>query len=77
MIDYWISFARTGRPSSRMGPGWLPYRVDQAYMRFDEQAYVQHDLLPGMFELQEQVVARRRARGEPWFTNIGPAAPLP
>ena len=77
MIDYWTAFARTGRPSSRIGPDWPAYGTDQAYMRFARAASVQRDLLPGMLELQEQIVARRRSRGEPWFTNIGPAAPIP
>ena len=77
MIDYWVAFARTGNPSSRTLPEWPAFAADRAYMRFGPGASAERNLLSGMFELQEQVVARRRSRGEPWFTNIGPVAPLP
>lgn len=33
-------------------------------------------LVPGVFELHEEVIARRRAAGtQPWYVNIGLASP--
>lgn len=75
MIDYWAGFARAGSPASPAE--WPTYATGQAYLRIGAEPMAAHDPLPGMFELQEEVVTRRRHRGEPWFTNIGPAAPLP
>lgn len=76
-IEYWVAFARTGAPSSANGPEWPAYGASEAYMRLGETASLEHDPFPGMFELQEEVVQRRRQRGEQWLANIGPAAPLP
>jgi para-nitrobenzyl esterase len=46
-------------------------------MHFAAAPEAAHDLLPGMFEMQEKVVKRRRAAGRQWFVNVGVAAPLP
>lgn len=77
MIDYWVSFARTGRPQSRRGPAWPAYdAAGQSYMHFGDAAEPRRDLLPGMFEHHEEFVRRRRAAGQLWHTNVGVTAPV-
>jgi para-nitrobenzyl esterase len=71
MMDYWVSFAKTGVPSSPNGPEWKPYSAGEAFMRFSGEAIAETDLLPGMFELQEELVRRRRCAGQQWFINVG------
>lgn len=76
MLDYWASFAATGVPRTRLGPAWPAYGSDQSYMRFSSVPVAGRDLLPGMFELQEALVSRRRRAGVQWFANVGVAAPV-
>ena len=78
MLDYWVSFATTGTPRSARGPAWSPYGRDESYMRFASVPVAGRDMLPGMFELLEELVRRRRRAGEQWFVNVGVAAtPVP
>ena len=78
MMDYWVSFARDGVPRSPRGPAWPAYGRTQAYLRFAGVPVAGRDPSPGMFELQEELVSRRRRAGEPWFLNVGVAAtPVP
>jgi len=77
MIAYWTSFARTGRPTASGAPAWRPYADGRSYMRFAAAPKAAHDLLPGMFAMQEAVVKRRRAANRQWFIDVGVAAPLP
>ncbi|HTU12581.1 MAG TPA: carboxylesterase family protein [Allosphingosinicella sp.] len=78
MMDYWVSFAAAGVPRSARGPAWPAYGTAQAYIRFADVPIAGRDPFPGMFELQEELVSRRRAAGEPWFLNVGVAAtPVP
>lgn len=44
-------------------------------MHSAERPRLAHDLLPGMFEMQEALVERRRKVGQQWFLNVGVAAP--
>ncbi len=76
MTQYWVSFAKTGTPRAPGASAWKPYAADQSYMRFADRPEPGHDLLPGMFEMQEELVARRRRAGVQWFVNVGVAAPL-
>ncbi|WP_417320162.1 carboxylesterase/lipase family protein [Emcibacter sp.] len=76
MMDYWSSFARTGVPTAEDQPDWLPYATDKAYMYFADVPRAAKHLLPGTYELHEQVVCRRRAAGEvPWNWNVGIISP--
>lgn len=75
MLDYWVSFARTGTPNGDGRPVWAPYAEGEAYMRFAGRPIPSVDLYPGMFELHEQWVAERRRAGAQWFVEVGVAAP--
>lgn len=69
--ESWISFARTGNP------GWPAHIRSGAYMRFSGRSEVARDLLPGTFELNDEVTRARREAGDtPWNWNVGVAAPL-
>lgn len=76
MLGYWVEFVKTGVPAHAGQPKWLAYSEGEAYMRFGDEAIPGKDPVPGMFELQEEVVARRRAADQPWFINVGVAAPV-
>jgi len=74
--DYWTSFARTGRPRAKGGPDWPAYSAEKAYMRFAATPIPDRDLMPGMYELNETVMCRRRANGTfPWGWMVGVGAP--
>jgi para-nitrobenzyl esterase len=76
MIGYWTSFATAGEPSAANQPSWPAYGTTRAYMWFAETPRAGTHLLPGMYELSEQVVCRRRAKGGlPWNWNVGLVAP--
>ena len=77
MIAYWTSFARTGVPKARGQAKWPAYAPGKSYMHFAEKPVASADLLPGMFTLNEEVMERRRRAGDqPWFSNVGVAAPV-
>jgi para-nitrobenzyl esterase len=76
MVGYWAAFARDGTPSTSGNPPWRPYGTERAYMAFEDVPKMGTHLLPGRYELTEQVVCRRRAAGHiPWNWNVGMASP--
>lgn len=76
MLRYWATFARDGVPSAPGQPRWKPYGSERAYMAFEDAPRSAVHLLPGMYELTEKVVCRRRANGKtPWNWNVGLASP--
>ena len=76
MMDYWTSFARDGAPKAAGQPAWKPYGADRNYMAFVEGPKSSVHLRPGMYELNEAVMCRRRAQGDtPWNWNVGIVAP--
>jgi para-nitrobenzyl esterase len=76
MVGYWTAFARDGAPSAAGRPVWKPYGAGRAYMAFADAPKPAQHLMPGMYELNEQVVCRRRAKGGiPWNWNIGILSP--
>jgi para-nitrobenzyl esterase len=76
MLDYWSSFARTGVPSAKGQPAWPAFGAGRDYMSFEDVPRAKKNPLPGMYEFNEQVVCRRRAKGGiPWHWNVGLAAP--
>jgi para-nitrobenzyl esterase len=76
MLGYWTSFARSGTPTAEGRPAWQPYGTARSYMAFAGTPQPGTHLLPGMYELNEQVMCRRRAAGGiPWVWNVGIVAP--
>jgi len=76
MTDYWASFAREGAPRAQGQADWHPYGRERAYLWVAEQPRSSTHVLPGMYELVEQVVCRERAQGGiPWNWNVGLALP--
>ncbi len=76
MIDYWTSFARSGRPEAAGQPDWPGYRSGAAYMLFADAPRPSTNLFPGMYALHEAAVCRRRASGDlPWNWNVGIISP--
>jgi para-nitrobenzyl esterase len=77
MLDYWTSFARDGRPSAQAGPAWPAFGTSGAYLRLGRTPVADKRLMPGMYELHEQVMCRRRAGGaQSWNWRSGGAAPV-
>lgn len=76
MMEYWTSFAKTGVPVAAGQPAWPAYGDTRAYMNFAGVPRAATHLLPGMYELSEQVMCRRRAKGGlAWNWNFGVIAP--
>lgn len=72
MVGYWSSFVRTGQPSAANEPDWPVFGSTGAYMAFEEAPHPSDHLLPGMYEVNEEVVCRRRASGDiGWNWNVG------
>jgi para-nitrobenzyl esterase len=77
MIDYWTSFARSGEPRAASQPPWPAYGANRAYMAFADAARPGTRLFPGMYELHEEALCRRRASGTiPWNWKVGVASPV-
>ena len=77
MGDYWVSFARTGRPEAAGQAAWRPYGKEAAFMAFADIPRAGVRLMPGMYALHEAAVCRRRAAGnQPWNWNTGIMSPL-
>lgn len=77
LMDYWVAFARRGRPEADGRPTWAPFdAAGQAYVAFREgEAVPGHHLSPGMFELQDAYIRRLAAAGRTWsWANMGIAA---
>ena len=77
MMDYWLSFARTGTPTAPGLPAWAPYGTAANYMMFGQVPRAATRPVPGMFALHEAAMCRRRAAGDqPWNWNAGVASPV-
>lgn len=75
MMSYWATFARDGVPTAPDQPDWPAYGQARAYMAFEEGPVARERLMPGMFELRETEVCRRRAAGgTPWNWAVGVVA---
>jgi len=76
MVGYWSSFARSGHPTAKDEPEWPAYGSTGTYMDITDAPRPANHLLPGMYELNEEVVCRRRAAGDiSWNWNVGIASP--
>ena len=77
MGDYWVSFAKTGKPEAAGQAAWRPYGKDAAFMAFADVPRPGVRLMPGMYALHEAAVCRRRAAGnQPWNWNTGIVSPV-
>lgn len=75
--DYWVSFASNAQPQAVQAPDWPDQTLQGGFMHFCAKPELGHDLLPGRFELCDEIVSRRRAAGNTqWNWNVGVAAPL-
>ena len=79
MLDYWTSFARTGRPTATGGPDWPQFAPGRNVMTFADAPRLASRFMPGMYELHEQVMCRRRQDGtQSWdWRTSSTAPPLP
>lgn len=76
MLDYWTSFARSGRPTAKNGPDWPAYDARRSYMHITDTPSPAAELMPGMYDLNEQVMCRRKVAGTiAWNWNVGLASP--
>lgn len=76
MLDYWASFIRSTEPSAAGHAEWPAYGSTRAYMTFAGEPSTGTHLMPGMYELNEEVVCRRRASGaQSWNWNVGIVSP--
>lgn len=76
MVDYWASFARSGRPEAAGAPLWPAFGKDKGWLVFGERPMPVNDVLSYRYDLVEHVVCRRRAAGDQqWNWNVGLGAP--
>ena len=76
VMSYFTSFARSGKPSAPGQAEWRTYGDERSYLELCAPPQSKQHLLPGAFELHEEVIARRRAAGtQYWYINIGLASP--
>jgi para-nitrobenzyl esterase len=78
MGDYWTSFAKSGRPESDAAPTWPAYgAAGGPVLVFADTPRVETDFRPGVFDLHEQAVCRKRAAGGlGWYWNVGLNSPV-
>ena len=76
VTDYWASFAKSGTPRARGAAPWPAFGSSRAFMHFAATPRASQKLLPGMFELNEEVMCRRKAAGGiGWNWNVGLVSP--
>ena len=62
MSDYWVAFAKAGAPNAEGLPEWRPFDHKTChYMRFEDgEARPEKDLKPGVWELMDKILKRRK-----------------
>lgn len=75
MLDYWASFARTGKPVAANAPAWPAFGGAMNVMRFAATPQPGVAAMPGMYALNEAVMCRKARAGIAWIWNVGLAAP--
>lgn len=76
MVEYWTSFVRTGHPVAAGFQDWPAYDGEGYFMAFMDRPIVSRHLMPGMYDLHEEAMCRRRAAGDqPWNWNVGIISP--
>ena len=76
MLDYWTNFARSGKPTAAHAAAWPAYGASRAYLHVTDSPHAATELMPGMYDLNEQVMCRRKATGTiAWNWNVGIVSP--
>jgi len=76
LTSYWTSFAKTGRPVAAGEPDWPRFGANAEYLALEKTPRAADRLMPGMYDLNEAVVCRRRAAGGiSWNWNVGIISP--
>jgi para-nitrobenzyl esterase len=76
MLDYWTSFAKFGKPTAEHAAAWPAWDSSRAYLHITDVPHPATELMPGMYDLNEQIMCRRRATGAiAWNWNVGLASP--
>lgn len=77
VMGYFTSFARSGKPVAHGEAAWEPFGSDHAFLDIRDKPYSSRNPVPGAYDLQEEVIARRRAAGSQyWYINIGLNSPV-
>jgi para-nitrobenzyl esterase len=77
IMSYFTSFAASGKPAAHDEPVWEPFGADHSFLDVRDKPYLSKNPIPGAFDLQEEVISRRRAAGNQyWYINIGLASPV-
>jgi len=77
MLDYWSTFARSGQPTATNGPAWDSFAPRRAFMNLGDVPVKSTEFMPGMYELQEQIMCRRRQDGgQSWDWRTASTAPV-
>jgi len=76
MLDYWTSFARSGKPTAAAGPAWQSFTPGDTAMILGKTPHLAQNFMPGMYALHEEVMCRRRQDGtQSWTWRTGSTAP--
>jgi len=77
IMSYFTSFARSGKPVAHGESAWEPFGTDHAFLDIRAKPSSARNPVPGAYDLQEEVISRRRASGSQyWYINIGLASPV-
>ncbi len=79
LLGYWTRFARDGVPVAEGEPAWPAYGREGHYLHVADVPMPDTGLLPGMYDLHEASVRRRRDHGAlpwGWYTGLW-SQPLP
>jgi para-nitrobenzyl esterase len=72
MMQYWVSFVKTGVPTAQGEVAWPRYTMrEHNYLDLDDRPSARRDLLPGAFALADGLVAHRMRQGQSWRLDTG------